>query len=137
MHPKTRQGFQNLRKHCWACLKGCAVYTAKQDQCNVCGEPLQYFASKGEFKRWRWLLLAQRAGVIANLQVQPEYSIDVNGEHVCTYRADFAYMDLEKKRLVVEDVKGSTNEKHLDPVFKLKRALVKAIWGLDIELVKA
>ena len=133
---RTRHQFQNLRKHSWACLKGCAVYTTKQKLCDVCGLPLQYFASKAEFKRWRWLLLAERAGVISNLQLQPEYPMDINGHHVCTYRADFQYMDLEKKRIVVEDVKGSTNEKHLDPVFKLKRELLRAVWGLEIDLVK-
>ena len=133
---RTRQQFQNLRKHSWACLKGCAVYTTKQKLCDVCGLPLQYFASKAEFKRWRWLLLAERAGVISNLQLQPEYPIDINGHHVCTYRADFQYMDLEKKRIVVEDVKGSSDAKHLDPVFVLKKKLFEAVYQMPITITQ-
>ena len=134
--PRTRQGFQNLRKASWACLNSCAVYTAKQKACDVCGEPLQYFASKAEFKRWRWLLLAQRAGVISKLQVQPSYPIEVAGMLVCTYRADFAYMDHDKKCLVVEDVKGSSDAKHLDPVFVLKRKLFEAVYQMPITITQ-
>jgi len=79
------------------------------------------FDSSKEAKRFGELELMQRAKVITSLAKQVPFVIlepfinkagdKVNG---ITYKADFVYYDLEKKTLVIEDVKGSTkmyNEK--------------------------
>jgi hypothetical protein len=59
------------------------------------------------------------------LELQPRYPLIVNGEKVGTYVGDFRYF--EGDVLILEDVKGI-----LTPVYRLKRRLVKALYGLDI-----
>lgn len=136
--PRTKHQFANKRQHRWACTDCAWSLPKKFKSCPECSSPnVAYFASTAEFLRWTHLRLGVLAGLFSHLQLQPEFPIDINGQHVCTYRADFSYTDLEKKKIIVEDVKGTTEEKYLDPVFKLKRKLVKAVYGLDIEIVKA
>lgn len=135
--PKSRQQFQNLRSHKWACTNCGWHFDRKFTQCPECDSTdVAYFASAAELKRWAHLRLGVRAGLYSNLRLQPEFPIEINGMKVTTYRADFSFVDLKAGKIVVEDVKGTTNEKYLDPVFKLKRKLVKAVYGLNITLVK-
>lgn len=134
--PRTRQAFQNLRSHSWACLKCGWNMDSKFAHCPECGsQEIQYFASKKELQRWAHLRLGVRAGLYSHLRVQPEFPIVINGMKICTYRADFQYTDLQQKKMIVEDVKGSANPKHLDPVFKLKMKMVRAVYGLEIKIV--
>jgi hypothetical protein len=51
--------------------------------------------------------------------------VEVQGKLICTYVADFKY--LENGKEVVEDVKGFKT-----PVYKLKKKLVEAIYGIEI-----
>lgn len=83
------------------------------------------FASKLEAKRYGELKLLERAKKISDLTMQPRFSIVVNGTKVCTYVADFAYLD--NKKLVVEDCKGQ-----LLPIYKLKKKLFEATHPLTI-----
>ncbi len=133
---KSRRDAQNRRKPSYACLH-CLYYQDKKfESCPECGrEKIQYFASKRELDRYGQLVLMQRGGFIRNLEVQPNYRLVVNGLHVCSYRGDFRYRDLRSGEIVLEDVKGSRNEKYLDPVFKLKRKLLAATHGVKISLV--
>jgi len=83
------------------------------------------FDSKKEASRYVELMAMQNAGMISDLQVQPEYPIFVNGIKVCDYRADFFF-----RRGVteyVEDTKGFRT-----PVYKLKKRLVEAMYGIKI-----
>lgn len=85
------------------------------------------FASKMEHRRWKALCLQRDVGLITNLHRQVEFRCDVNGRHICSYFADFTY---ERKGVpVVEDVKG-----HPEPIYRLKKKLVEAIW--DVEIVE-
>lgn len=87
--------------------------------------------SKAEAKRCDDLRLLERAGQIARLEQQPRFACKINGTLVCTYVADFAYFDKEKR--VIEDVKG-----HSTPVYKLKKRLVEALFpGTVIVEVRA
>lgn len=86
------------------------------------------FDSKLESTRYSVLRSQLRAGIIRDLKTQVEYPLFVNGQHVCTYIADFVYY--KKGKLVVEDVKGFTTA-----VFRLKRVLFRAIHGVDIHIV--
>lgn len=70
------------------------------------------FDSAREAARYRELKLLERAGAIQQLILQPKYTLQdgfkKNGK---TYRpihyiADFAYFDNEKRKWIVEDVKG-------------------------------
>lgn len=64
------------------------------------------FHSKKEARRYESLLIAQSAQEISQLKVQPTFRLEVNGQLICRYRADFIYRDHTLKAMVVEDVKG-------------------------------
>lgn len=81
------------------------------------------FDSAAEARRYGELKLMQRAGVISDLRLQPQFELLAkftdaagNKHRSITYRADFTY--LEKGQVIVEDVKGM-----LTPVYKLKKKL--------------
>lgn len=82
------------------------------------------FDSKREGNRYVELKLLEKAGKIKDLELQHQYelqpSFKKNGKTIraITYVADFTYFDLEKMRIVVEDVKGFKTD-----VYMLKRKL--------------
>jgi hypothetical protein len=92
------------------------------------------FASKFESERYGYLKSLERAGVIRSLQLQPRYKLTVNGVLICTYVADFSY---EREGTdgswtsIVEDAKGVET-----PEFKLKKKLMQAVLGIEINVVK-
>lgn len=85
------------------------------------------FPSKAEGKRYTELRDGQRAGIFSKLERQVRFTIMVNGMKICDYVADFRYYDNERKRVVVEDVKGVKT-----PEYKLKKKLVLAVLGIEI-----
>jgi len=85
------------------------------------------FDSKREHKRFQELQLLERAGEISQLRTQMEFSLDVCGEHICKYIADFAYTRDGKR--VVEDVKSKATA---TPLYRLKKKLMRAIHGIEI-----
>lgn len=89
------------------------------------------FDSKKEAARWVELLDLQRAGRISCLTRQVRFRLKVNGMLVCSYVADFVY--IERGRRVVEDVKSPLTRKL--PVYVLKKKLMLAVWGVTISEV--
>lgn len=87
--------------------------------------------SKGEAKRFEDLKLLEMAGEIKNLKFHPKYDIEINGVKICSYEADSSYYDMRRFMQVVEDAKGCRTE-----VFKLKKRLMLAIYGIDVEEFK-
>jgi hypothetical protein len=92
------------------------------------------FASKKEAKRYEELKLLS-TGVkpyVMGLQLQPEWDLVVNGVLICKYRADFTYVLFGgyEWSVIVEDVKGIRT-----PAYKLKKKLMKAIHGIEIQEV--
>ncbi len=85
----------------------------------------QLFDSMKEANRWQELLLNQQAGIISHLRRQVKYSLDVNRRRIALYIADFVY--LEQGKEIVEDAKGMRT-----PVYRLKKKLMHAIYGIDI-----
>lgn len=96
------------------------------------------FDSKREAQRYAELKLLQRAKKIRNLVLQPVFDITVQPHDgigayavVAKYKADFSYLtipwDYEPERLIVEDVKGVKT-----PVYRLKKKLVEALYGIEI-----
>ena len=83
------------------------------------------FDSMAEGRRYKQLILLEKAGVIQELELQPRYDLIVNGKKCGFYKADFRYNELGNQ--VVEDVKGMKT-----PVYNLKKKLVKAIYDIDI-----
>ena len=84
------------------------------------------FDSKKEAKRYQELKLLEKAKQIFTLATQPRYSLTVNNQLICTYVADFEYSNLLGD-VTVEDVKGVRTE-----AYRIKRKLMKAIYGIDI-----
>ena len=85
------------------------------------------YDSKNEYNRECELKVQQKAGIIKDLKRQVTFSLDVNDEHVCNYKADWTYTIVDGGIEVVEDFKGFVTE-----VFRLKRRLMKACHGIDV-----
>lgn len=85
------------------------------------------FDSKLEAERYAQLKMMERAGVIRDLELQPEYelipSFMKNGKtwRRTLYKADFRYILSEDDSYIIEDVKGSTSV--ITDVFRLKQKL--------------
>ncbi len=103
------------------------------------------FASKAEAQRYCNLKLMLQAKMIQSLELQPAIPIIIKGVKIqmysaryhktgrtLTYIADFKYYDKERERWVLEDVKMQSG--HLTEVYKIKRALVRAM-GITIDEV--
>lgn len=85
------------------------------------------FDSGGEAGRYVELKMLQRAGEISHLETQPKYEVRIGGKLICTYKADFRYMDLKKREFVVEDFKSPATAKN--STYRLKKKLVEAIYA--------
>lgn len=90
------------------------------------------FASKLEAKWWGRLQVRERAREITQLTPHPAFPIVVNGVTVCTYIADYAWVETANGLVVVADAKGMQT-----PVYRLKKKLLMATHGIDVlELTK-
>lgn len=89
------------------------------------------FDSKREAEYYAELKLREKAGEVFEVEMQRPFAIVINGQLVCTYKSDFHFYDAIAKRRRVVDTKGFAT-----PEFKLKKKLMKAVLGLDIEVVK-
>lgn len=85
------------------------------------------FASKREANRYLELKMMEHAGLIADLELQPEFPIEIDEIPICVYKADYAYFFLETGVRVVEDVKGFQTAE-----YKLKKRLVEAVYKIRI-----
>ena len=77
------------------------------------------FDSKKEANRFCQLRLLEKAGKIKDLRLQHPFVLQPlfkkNGKTIraITYIADFVYYDLEKMKIVVEDVKGFKTKEYM------------------------
>lgn len=85
------------------------------------------FDSKKEAKRYGQLKILEIAKEIKGLDVHPKYQLKVKDEIICFYEADFSYRDLKTKKFIIEDCKGVKTA-----VYRLKKKLMKAIYGIEI-----
>lgn len=85
------------------------------------------YDSKAEAKRAGELDILLRAGHIKSWEPQPKFEIVVNEKKICTYRADFK-VEYPDGTTEIEDVKGVRT-----PVYKLKKKLVEALYGIEIQ----
>ena len=87
------------------------------------------FDSKKEAKYYGILKLKQKAKLIDSFEMQVKFDIIVNGDKIGFYKADFVtYKD--GKIFEVIDVKSEITKKL--PVYRLKKKLIKAIYGFNI-----
>ena len=94
------------------------------------------FASKAEAKRYEVLKDRVASGEIWDLELQPVFTFEINGEllrypskRVIKYLADFRYQTPDGE--VIEDVKGMDT-----PVSKLKRSLVAHVHKKEVIIIK-
>ena len=64
------------------------------------------FDSLKEANRYGQLCAMQKARLIHDLELQPNLPIEFNGIKICTYKADFKYIEAATNEMVYEDVKG-------------------------------
>jgi hypothetical protein len=90
------------------------------------------FDSGKEADRYLVLKAKEAAGEISHLELQPKFKLLINGSALkyesgrqAVYIADFAYFDPSAGKRIVEDVKSPATK---TPVYKLKKALVEAIF---------
>ena len=88
------------------------------------------FDSKKEAEHYLWLLSEEQAERIYCLELQPKFPLVVEGVKIADYYADFRYCDAETHRQHVVDVKGVRT-----PVYRLKKKLVRALYGVEVEEV--
>jgi hypothetical protein len=91
------------------------------------------FASKAEALRYAELKLLQRAGLIANLVIQPRFPLVVSGVLVATYIADFSYTEEKTQLPVVEDVKSPATR---TDVYRLKIKLLHVLHGIRVSEIQ-
>lgn len=90
------------------------------------------YDSKREAAYCENLILLEKAGKIGGLEFQRRFQLlGPKGEVICVYVADACFWDHEQDRFRVIDVKGVETA-----VFKLKRKLMHAIKGIDVEVVR-
>lgn len=90
------------------------------------------FDSKKESQQYLKLKRLEEAGLIKNLQRQTSIDYFVKGKKIFTYKPDFEYDDDKGHHYV--DVKSSFTEK--DRVFRLKKKIIEAEYGITIEIMK-
>jgi len=83
------------------------------------------FASKKEANRYQELKILLKAKVIQDLVLQPRFPCHVKDKLICTYVADFKY--IENGQMIIEDVKGMKT-----PIYRLKKKLVEALYYIKI-----
>lgn len=96
------------------------------------------FDSTREARRYEELKLAERAGKIKDLEVQPvfilvksvKFSGDQKAKPAMRYTADFRYFDVKKGEVVVEDVKSKATAKQTD--YKMRRHMMLAFHGIEV-----
>jgi hypothetical protein len=84
------------------------------------------FASKLEARRYQVLCDLQQNGQISNLLMQVRFDLNVNGQKICAYIADFQYT--EDGQTVVEDAKGRKTKE-----YQIKKKLMLACYGIAIK----
>ena len=87
------------------------------------------FDSKKEAGYYGILRLKEKAKIIDRFEMQVKYDLVVNNIKIGCYKADFVTYK-NGKALEVIDVKSEMTKKL--PVYRLKKKLVKAIYGIDI-----
>jgi len=88
------------------------------------------FDSKAEAARAHQLWLLKLSGEVTNIEYQPTYECVVNGQKICTYKADFR-VTYKDGHVEIEDVKGLKKGSAYS-VFRLKKKLVEALHRINI-----
>lgn len=99
-------------------------YKAKRTEYNG-----REYASGREAKRASELWPLFWAGAIVGLREQVNFPVEINGQHIMNYRADFLYLlpDDPGAGTQIEDSKG-----YKTPMYRMKKKMVEAYYGCTI-----
>lgn len=86
------------------------------------------FDSAREARRYAELRLLQEAGAISHLQLQPSFTVNIEGRKLCQYTPDFSYND--NGRLVIEDVKSPGTAR--EPYYRLRKRAAELQYGIKV-----
>lgn len=90
------------------------------------------FDSKREGAYYVDLKMLERAGEVTAVELQRPFQLcGPSGILIATYKADFVFWDNRTSKVRVIDVKGFETKE-----FRLKRKMMRAILGIEIEVVK-
>jgi hypothetical protein len=93
----------------------------------------QRWDSKKEYRHWCHLRQLELNGNIRELRRQVAFRLEVNGQLICEYLADFTYVrglhEGVDPRLCVIDAKSKPTR---TPAYRLKAKLMRAIHGIEI-----
>lgn len=92
-----------------------------------------WFDSIKEAEYYGKLKLLIRAGLVVKIEIHKVYPLSFNGVHICNYEADFV-LYMPDGSVKVQDVKSAATEGL--PVFIIKTALMLAVFGIKVEIVK-
>ncbi len=96
------------------------------------------FDSKKESQYAMWLDTLKKATKkserVVSYETQVPYKISINGEHICTYLADFRvlYADGRVEVCDVKPLNKRTGKWLTTDVYRLKKKMVKAQYGVEI-----
>jgi hypothetical protein len=92
------------------------------------------FDSIKEGEYYKQLLLQRKAidrtKRVIDIELQPPYKVEVEGKHICNYKADFKVLFADGHTEVI-DVKGYKKGCAYE-YFKLKKKLVEALYNIKI-----
>jgi len=88
------------------------------------------FDSKGEAKRYLELKLAEKGGLIQDLQLQYGFDVYINDQKYCTYTCDFSYIDTKSGKVIYEEVKSTGSVK--DAAYRLRKKAAELYHGVKI-----
>lgn len=109
-------------------------YNARHVRCEMGSRPHTH-DSMAERNRCYVLHTRQERGEISGLMIHERWKLVVNEHLVSTYESDFSYHETVdgEDRFIVEDVKSQPTAARVD--YRLKRALMEALFGIVIREV--
>lgn len=96
------------------------------------------FDSKKEAARYQELKLLEKAGIIKDLSLQPNFLLQDKFKYrgkthrKIEYIADFQYYVVKDKKWVVEDVKGYQTD-----VYRIKKKLFLKRYGEEVDFIES
>ena len=88
------------------------------------------FDSIKERNLFIYLKQLEEKGTIRDLKLQVKFPVVIGSKRICSYVSDFTYYDEFGYHVV--DVKSPITSKN--PVFRLKKKLVEALYNFEIEI---
>ena len=88
------------------------------------------FDSRTQSIRYTQLKMLERAKLLTDLTLEPSWDIAINGQHFCTFTADFSYFCNERRVSVIEDVKTTGTQK--DTAYRLRKKAAELAHNIKI-----